>query len=305
VSAMARSLRAHTTLNLGLNHDQAEADFQAAAAILRQLGERWAQAVALSGLAMLEGWRGEHAASVEHYRQAAEFTAALGSVEDEIHFRLFMARELWLLGERDQAWDEVARAERDTERLGFPEALALVAFTTGDLARLDGDADRARPALLRAVDLSSTPDISQQIRATAATGLGYLTAEDDDLDAARGWHEQALETALAASDAPVIANALIGFADLALREEDPEGAAELIGATAGIRGAPDRSAVDENRVTAQARSVLGDARFAAAHQRGQRVTLDTLAAWSRSHPALEGPHRQRREHDGEADRPEQ
>ena len=305
VSAMGRSLRAHTTLNLGQDHDQAEADFKAAAAMLRQLGERWAQSVALSGLAMLEGWRGEHAASVEHYRQAAEFTAALGSVEDEIHFRLFMARELWLLGERDQAWDELARAEGDAGRLGLPEVLALAAYTAGDLARLGGDAERARPALLRAVDLGASPDISQQIRATAATGLGYLAAEDGDLDAARGWHVQALETAMGASDAPVIANALIGFADLALREEDPEGAAELIGATSGIRGAPDRSALDEDRVTVQARAVLGDVSFATAHQRGQRVTLDTLAAWSRSHPALEGPHRQRREHDGETDRPEQ
>ncbi|MFY9927713.1 MAG: AAA family ATPase [Streptosporangiaceae bacterium] len=305
VNAMAQSLRAHTTLNLGQNRDQAEADFRAAAAVLAELGERWAQAVALSGLAMLEGWQGEHAASVEHYRQAAEFTAALGSVEDEVHFRLFMARELWLLGERDRAGDELARAERDAERIGLPEVLALAAYTAGDLARLEGDPERARPALLRAVDLGGPADISQQIRATAATGLGYLAAQDGDLDTARRWHAQALEVALTASDAPVIANAMIGFADLALREDDPESAAELIGATSGIRGAPDRSAVDEDRVTEQARSALGDTRFGTAHQRGQRVTLDTLAAWSRSHLALEGPHRQRREHDGEADGPQQ
>jgi hypothetical protein len=155
------------------------------------------------------------------------------------------------------------------------------------------------------VDLGGPADISQEIRSLACTGLGYLAAGEGDLVTARRWHGQALEIALRASDAPVLATALIGFADLALREDDPEGAAELIGATSGIRGAPDRSALDEERVTGQARSVLGEARFDAARQRGQRVTLDTLAAWSRSHPALEGPHRQRGEDDGEAGRPEQ
>ena len=111
VSAIARILRAHAALNLGRQHAQAEADFLAAAGILATIGERWGQAVALGGLAMLEGWRGEHAAAVGHYRQAREFAAAFGSTEDEVLFRLFMVRELWLLGEREAARAELARAQ--------------------------------------------------------------------------------------------------------------------------------------------------------------------------------------------------
>jgi hypothetical protein len=76
----------------------------------------------------------------------------------------------------------------------------------------------------------------------------------------------------------VIAETLTGLADLALRENDAERAAELLGASVAIRGTTDRSAQDEKRVADLARSVLGEARYGQAYQRGQRVTVDTLAA---------------------------
>ena len=112
----------------------------------------------------------------------------------------------------------------------------------------------------------------------AATGLGYLAGAEDDLDAARDWHAQALAAARSSGDAPVIAEALTGLADLALRENDAERAAELLGASVAIRGTTDRSVQDEKRVADLARSVLGEARYGQAYQRGQRVTVDTLAA---------------------------
>ncbi len=278
VAAIARVLRGHWALNLGRRHAQAEADFLAAVSILAELGERWGQAVALGGLAMLEGWRGEHAVAVGHYRQARELVAAFGSTEDELQFRLFMVRQLWLAGEREAAWDELSRALPDAERLGLPELRAFAVYTAGDLARLDGRAEAAREALTRAVQMAISSDLPQQIRAVAATGLGYLAGAEDDLDAARDWHAQALAAARSSADAPVIAEALTGLADLALRENDAERAAELLGASVAIRGTTDRSVQDEKRVADLARSVLGEARYGQAYQRGQRVTVDTLAA---------------------------
>ena len=278
VSAIARILRAHAALNLGRMHTQAEADFLAAASDLGTLGERWGSAAALGGLAMLEGWRGEHAAAVGHYRQASEFAAELGSTEDEVQFRLFMARELWLLGEREAAWAELARAQPAAERLGLSYLVAFAAYTAGDLARLDGQTEVARAALTRAMELASSSSAVQQIRALTATGLGYLAGAEGDLYAARRWHAEALQAARSSTDAPVIAQTLTGLADLALREGDPERAAELLGASFAIRGTRDRSVIEEERTAGQARSVLGDARYGEAYQRGQCVTVDTLAA---------------------------
>ena len=277
-AAIARILRGHWALNVGRRHAEAEADFLAGASILSELGERWGQAVALGGLAMLEGCRGEHTVAVSHYRQARELVAAFGSTEDELQFRLLMVRQLWLAGEREAARAELSRALPDADRLGLPELRAFAVYVAGDLARLDGRPEAARAALVRAAQLATSPEESQQIRAVAATGLGYLAAAEGDLDAARDWHAQALAAARFSADAPVIAEALAGLADLALREGAPERAAELLGAGFAIRGTTDRSVPDEERVAAAARSVLGDARYDEAYQRGQCVTVDTLAA---------------------------
>jgi tetratricopeptide (TPR) repeat protein len=277
VGAIARILRAHTALNLGRRHVEAEADFQAAADVLAGLGERWGQAVAVGGLAQLASKRGDPATAVGHYRRASELAAVFGNNEDEVHFRLFTARELWLLGEHEAAWAELDAAQPDVERIGLPELTAFAAYTRGDLARLDGRTGLARAAFLQTFELIRPIGITQQLGAVAATGLGYLAAAEGDLDEARSWHAQALEHARASADAPVVAEALGGLADLALRAGDPERAAELLGAGLAIRGTPDRSVVDEMRVADQARSVLGEAGYGAAYQRGQRVTMDTLA----------------------------
>jgi predicted ATPase/DNA-binding SARP family transcriptional activator len=292
VSATALVMRGHVTVNIGRQHVAAEEDFLAATGIFSGLGDRWGLAFALSGLAMLEGWRGEHAAAADHYRRAIELAAEVGSTEDEIHFRLFLTREMWLLGERAAAYAELARAQREAERLKLPEVTALAALTAGDLARLDGEPELARAELTRALNMGGPPEVAQQLRALAATGLGYLAAADGDLEAARARHVQAMEVARLSADAPVIGQALTGLADLALREADPGRAAELLGAAVGIRGAVDRTVRDEERVASAARAELGDAAFEAAYQRGQSATMDTLAALvPLSHPALERPHR--------------
>jgi predicted ATPase/DNA-binding SARP family transcriptional activator len=277
VSAMARTMRAHTALNMGRLHAQAESDFQGAADSLAALGDRWGQAVALGGLAMLAGWRGEHAAAVAHYQRAHQFAAELGSTEDQVHFRLFMVRELWLAGQHEAARTAIAQARRDADRLGLPEVTALAAYIAGDLARLAGQGEAARAALTQALELAAQPGVAPQVRAVTATGLGFLAAAEGDLDAARGWHAEAMAAARSTADAPVVADALTGLADLALREGDPERSAELLGASLGIRGTVDRSVNEEKTVAEQTRALLGDARYHDAYARGQRVTFDTLA----------------------------
>jgi hypothetical protein len=157
VSATALVMRGHVRVNYGRQHARAEEDFLAATGIFTALGERWGLAISLAGLAMLEGWRGEHAAAAGHYRQAIGLAVELGSAEDEITFRLFLTRELWLLGDREVAHAELDRAQRDAERLRLPEVIALGDYTAGDLARLEDRPEDARAALRRAVEQGGPP----------------------------------------------------------------------------------------------------------------------------------------------------
>ncbi len=278
VGAMARVLRGQVALNLGGQIGSAEADSRAALAAFTELGERWGMAVSLSALAMLAGWRGEFTAAIADLERAVALAAELGTTEDQVQFRALLARVLWLAGggQRERSRAELARAVREAEELGWPWVTGFAAWTAGDLARLDGDPAAARAHLGRAAEIAALPGLAAQLRALTDTALGYLAGADGDLGAARAYHEGALRAALPTRDSPVVAAAVAGLADVCLREGDAAWAAMLLGASEGVRGGPDRSVPDEERVAAAARSALTSAEYGAAFQRGRRVVLATL-----------------------------
>jgi predicted ATPase/DNA-binding SARP family transcriptional activator len=281
VSGLARVMRAQITLNRGRLIGQAEEDFRAAVATFQELGERWGLAMSVGGLAMIEEWHGEWAAATDHYRQAIELAGELGTTEDETQFRLYLARALWALGgtDREQSRAEMARALRDANQLGWPEVTSFAAYMAGTLARLDGDLAAARQQLEAAAEIAESAALHYvpgKIGAMTLTARGYLAAAEGDLDGARCWHERALATVLPTEDSPVIAGALTGLADAALRAGDPARAATLLGAAEGVRGAPDHSDIDGERVNAAARAALGPTAYKSAFERGRGATLATL-----------------------------
>ena len=93
---------------------------------------------------------------------------------------------------------------------------------------------------------------------------------------ARTHRVAAWQAASEAGHAPVIAQVLVGFADLALRRDQYEQAARLLAASVGVRGLPDRSHPDVARIEQAARRHLGEARFAEATREG------TQTSWSRA-----------------------
>ena len=86
----------------------------------------------------------------------------------------------------------------------------------------------------------------------------------------------AWQAASEAGYAPLIAQALVGFADLALRRDEYEQAARLLAASVSVRGAPDRSHPDVARIEQAARRRLGEARFAEATAEGTRTSWSQL-----------------------------
>jgi predicted ATPase/DNA-binding SARP family transcriptional activator len=278
VSAVGRVLRGQMALNYGQPVAAAEADFRAAVASFEELGERWGTAMAVGAVAQLEGWHGQFAAAAADYQRAAELAGELGTTEDKVLFRVWLARQLWLLGgsDRERSRGELASALHDADELNWPEVTAFAAYTAGDLARLDGDLATARAHLTRAVEVAEDAGSVRPFRAITYASLGYLASAAGDLAAARAHHERAVAYALPTKDGPVIAQTVAGLADLALREGDPERAATLLGASEALRGAPDRSVPDEARVAAAASAVLGEPKYGAAFQRGRRLSLATL-----------------------------
>ena len=276
----ARAIRAHTYLNAGLRHEDAEADFRAALAAFRSVGERWGMSFTLCSLADLVAWRGDFATAITYYEEANGLFAELVTNEDLVRYRLNLASLHVNLGEHDRAAAVLAEAERDAERGGLPEGFAAVAHARADFARLAGDLTEAREQLDHAVALAhrarSRVAVAPQFYSLVEASCGYLAVAGGDLDGATAHHDRAMALAIESNDAPVVAMVLVGAADLVLHRGEPHRAAVLLGASEGVRGARDLSQLDYVRVDAAIRAALDDDDFAACYAEGRVTTMETV-----------------------------
>ena len=169
----------------------------------------------------------------------------------------------------------MAEAQRYAQRVAWPNALAELALANAELARWAGHAEEARRQLGLAATMLGDAADRANIRAVTHDLLGYVA---DDLVQARMHRAAACQAAAEAGYAPLIAQVLVGVADLALRRGQDEQAARLLAASAGVRGLPDRSHPDEARIEEAARCRLGDARFAEATREGTQTSWSQLIA---------------------------
>jgi uncharacterized protein HemY len=155
-----------------------------------------------------------------------------------------------------------------------------VEYSHATFARAQGDLDAARQGMARVAAAIDHRTSVPQFRALVRHVQGLVEAAAGDFDLAEEHHLAAMRLAADSRDSPVIALALVGVADLALRRDDPERAAYLLGVSDSVRGSLDRSVPDVERITLEARAALGDADFEAAYHRGDGVTMATALAAS-------------------------
>ncbi len=279
VRALARVHVGKSRIVLGLGgQDGLDADAHLAAALaeFRALGERFGMWLALTELADRTAVRGDLAGACAHYEQAVAVLIETGAIEDVIPIRSRQAQLYWLLGDEDASAAAMADAQRYADRVPWPDALVELALARAELARWSGHAAEARRQL--GIVTSMLGDAAEQpdIRAVTHDQLGYLAA--GDLAAAREHHGTACQAAAEAGYLPMLAKVLVGVADLALRLGQDEQAARLLAASDAVRGLPDRSHPDEERIERAARARLGDALFAAAALEGAKTNWSELVA---------------------------
>ena len=273
VRALARLQLGKLQSMLGQGGWDAEANLELALAEFRALGERFGISFALSELAEQIVKRGEFAGACEYYEQAIAVVTEVGATEDVIRMQTRLAVLYWLMGDQDASAAAIAEAERSAEGVTWPYALVELALTKAELARWGGDAEEARRQLGIATTLMGDDAEQANIRAGVHDVLGYLA---DDLKQARTHRVAAWQAASEAGLAPVIAQILVGFADLALRYDQYEQAARLLAASVSVRGQPDRSHPDAARIEQAARRHLGEARFAEVTREGTQTSWSQL-----------------------------
>ncbi|WP_406281392.1 winged helix-turn-helix domain-containing protein [Nocardia sp. NBC_00881] len=275
-------VRALARLHLGkmriqLGHDGRDADTYLAMALteFRAIGDRWGIMFALTEVANRIAMRGEFAAACDHYEQAIAVVTEVGAIDDVVPMRLRQAQLYWLLGDVESSAAAVAEAQRSAERVAWPSALAALAMSKAELARWSGDAEQAYRQLDVATAILGDDAERAIVRAPIQDLLGYLA---EDLDEARAHRIAAFRAASEAGNTPLIAQVLVGIADLALREQQYEQAARLLAASTGMRGLSDRSHPDVARIEQATRSRLGDSRFTEATGEGAQASWRELVA---------------------------
>ncbi|GAB1509176.1 BTAD domain-containing putative transcriptional regulator [Actinophytocola sp. KF-1] len=275
VRALARLHLGKIRVTLGRDGRDAETYLATALAEFGAIGDRWGVSFALTELAQQLAVRGEFTRACERYEQAIAVVTEVGAIEDVVPLRARQAQLHWLMGDEDASAAAMAEARRYAERAAWPEAGAELALVEAEMSRWRGDADEARRRLEVATAILGDHAGRPQVQATTQDLLGYLA---EDLGTAREHRAAAFRAASEVGHAPLVAQVLVGIADLALRRGQYEQAARLLAASTAVRGQPDRALPDVARIERTARRHLGDTRFTEAARQGAEADRDELVA---------------------------
>ncbi|WP_433496147.1 ATP-binding protein [Micromonospora sp. CA-248089] len=269
----SRALGRLGTAMVGLlhgRHEQARTELDAALAGFRALDDRWGMIVTLSTRAEAAYRTGDVASAAAPMAEALELAEQLGSTLDLAELLRTRADGRLVAGDLTGAAEDYRRVRRIAGPAGAPELVAAADLGLGEIARRDGDPQRARTLCERAVAQCPSGWFGADVvRLAALVTLGQLADTTGDPAAARAYYRQVLTAGVGVWDVPVVAAAADGLAGPLLRAGDPESAARLLGAAAALlagTGAADAPAGTPTAVTL--REHLGEAAFATAYARG-------------------------------------
>lgn len=271
VRAVARLDRGRFRLAFGGDDSGVDADLEDALAEFRALGERWGISFALTSLADRHATRGEFAVACEQYEEAVAARTGVGAIEDVVAMRARQAQLYWLLGDERASAFAMAEAQRCADGIVWPDATAEMALSKARLAYWRGDRDEAYEQL--AVVQALLGEVNG-FRAQTEDLYGYLA---EDLERCRAHRREAFDVALVVEHLQMVAEVLVGVADLALRQGEDEQAVRLLAASESLRGGPDHSLPDAARILEDARGRLSETAFAEATEAGQREDWRALA----------------------------
>ncbi|MGW0060198.1 AfsR/SARP family transcriptional regulator [Streptosporangium sandarakinum] len=261
---------------------EAERGFEAALENSRSIGDRWGTVTALTSLAELAIWRRDDGRAAGLVGEAMSLAEELGATTDLADLLCRRAELDVRAGDLDGARAGYERAAGFARRAGDPAALAGARLGLGEVARVRGDLTEARAcykAALAGCDLEG--HLAEEVRGRLRIALGRLAEMEGDAREALDRHLSVLSGTAWRRNPPLAALAAEGLAGVALLEGDGERAAFLLGLGVALCGAfaPDGpNDPDIARVGAGARSLVGDARFEAAHRRGGGLTVGRALA---------------------------
>ena len=271
LSATASLMTAGMAENYG-NVDEARCYTAEAVERFRALGERWGLSMALRMTADIATFDGDLDGAIAIYNEAGRLLAELGHEEDLVQVRLRLAEMAARQGNLAKARELSAAARSAAESAGSRIDRGITAAWWAAFEVRWGDVDAARPHQAAAERhlarfAPAHPAREHLAAMVAATGMSIAIA-DNDLRLAREQADRAYQAAIAADDMPSLAQASGSMAELAMTLGQPARAAELLGASAAVRGAHDPTDPAVQHLAPLLRVALGDDGYEAAYAAG-------------------------------------
>ncbi len=258
VRGLALQIRAQVEENEG-RREQQRTLIRAAHEVFTGIGDRFVLGMIVHALGELEDSAGNYDAAARAYDESIALAAELGNDDDLPQFLGRRAALEARRGNTDEARAVLRRAQ-PSERGPFSSAGA-VATTLAQIELLAGNVDAARAQLVVATGEFDPPGMVgvgvPQRRAFAAMMWASVELAAGDLDAARPRVAEAVAEAVEGGDGPVSAMVAEVAARLALAEDDPGGAAMLLGIAAAQRGTLDLGSPDVRATLDGVRAALG------------------------------------------------
>ncbi|MFC3501600.1 BTAD domain-containing putative transcriptional regulator [Micromonospora krabiensis] len=260
-------------------YDEASAELAASLDGFRAIGERWGMILALATI--VEGaYRVEDPrAAVEPMAEALRLAQELGSAIDMAELLRTRADGRIGVGDLAGAAADYRRVVEVAQPAGAPELVAAAHSGLGEIARQQGDLDRAR--LLCEQAIAECPAGwfgAEVVRLSALVTLGRIAETVGDAAVARAHYRQVLGATLGVWDVPTAGAAVEGLVGPVLRRGDGERAALLLGAAAALlRGTGAGDATEVAPVAAATRATIGDTAFDRAFAQGAGLDREQAA----------------------------
>jgi predicted ATPase/DNA-binding SARP family transcriptional activator len=278
------TFRANVAENEG-DVDAMRRDLDASVDDLRDLGDQWLLGSNLASRGRIRTMDGDLDGAVADFAQAAAALAEIGSRDDQYFVGLRLADLYLRMGDLQAARRQMSVTVRGGGFQWGPVDLFETAMHLA-IARMEADvhetdrlAERLREGLMRVPEPSP---LHGHIQAIFLSALAAYDISRGRVDSGEQLLVRAYQTAIPTRDMPIVAHVGVALAAFADALGDHSTGAEILGASAALRGSGDESDVEISRVTSSLRSVLG-AHFEAAYSRGRALTRD--AALARLDPA--------------------
>jgi predicted ATPase/DNA-binding SARP family transcriptional activator len=273
---MVRAMLAENDGNLALSRQS----LNRALAAFQTLGERFGLASCLELHARLAVLDGDLTGTLATLDQAAAITRELGAYEDAGAAMCWRADAQLRLHDPAAARADLVRGEADFARVGSVFGAVLTDAVRGQILRYDGELALARTTIARARQRVST-----EIRTTPPQALAMLliaAAEvevaDRQLDDGLPLATEAARTAIATRDLPIVSQTVVLWATISWQRGDPALAAELLGVSDGLRGAPDPTHPEVINLERNLLGALGAPELTRLREQGRSLPRDDALA---------------------------